>query len=136
MAYALQCSSSIKHHLLPAETFQTRVVCSDRYAAQLAAEKHNVAQHAHRSLLHFPCEVHGSTASQSKALLLIGPAIYGMIRLACSLRMGGWMRILRQELTAEVESTFGCSGRAVSCRCIGMAPSCIVSFSGEGTHEH
>eukprot|EP00959_Pyramimonas_sp_CCMP1952_P408201 8555014-Pyramimonas_sp.AAC.1 len=80
-------------------------MCSDRYAAQLEAEAAFVRGRPGWRKLHLHCEVHKSTSCLSKGLSLNSAALAGMIRLALSLRCGGWMRIFRRCWFKEVFET-------------------------------
>ena len=93
LARALSMSSVVRPAAAAAYGWRMRLVCSDRYAAQFVAERMlKEARGAGWHTLHLGCEVHMSTSSQSKGLLLMDSVITRVIRFALSLRLGGWMR--------------------------------------------
>ena len=105
-AEAFLMSSTVRRSALATKfAFCMRLICSDRYAAQLLAERTIERMHAHWHRLHLACEVHMNAGALAKALLLVDSAISGCIRLALSLRVGGWMRVFRQALLTEVSET-------------------------------
>lgn len=87
--------------------FQTkiRLVCSDRLSAQWAAERALADLRKDWLRLHIGCEIHKSVSAGSKGLLRVSDTISGLIHLAVSLRLGGWMTLFRKCLTAEIEET-------------------------------
>ena len=133
MLQALKRSSSCRAFGFPNALARVRLVCSDRYAAQLAAERVLTQERgAGWVRLYIACEIHKSTASQAKGLLFLDSAIGGAIRLALSLRLGGWMRVFRQCLFLEVVETidiqFGrCTDGARRYRA-----ACLWTFLGAG----
>jgi hypothetical protein len=118
IAQALLCSSVIRPPALQDFRWCMRLVTSDRYAAQLLAERQLLLLRPSWHKLHIACEVHMNVASQSKALQLVAPGVSGMIRLALSLKLGGWMRVFRrcicQEVAASLEVLHGTSTDAAS----------------------
>ena len=103
MAHALIKSSCIRSRSLVNFRFRTRLVMSDRCAAQVAAEK-GFAQlrQGMWMRLFLPCEVHGNTGAQAKALLIVDEGVTGMIRLVLSLRVGGCMKKFRIALVQVI----------------------------------
>ena len=93
---------------LPALTrfsWRLRLVTSDRYSAQLAAEVGVQSARKDWSLLNCACEVHKCAGSLSKALKAMDAGISGMIRLQLCLRLGGWTKVFRKCLMEEVSAT-------------------------------
>ena len=105
MAAALDALTVIRTRSAQSFKFKTRLACSDRHTANLAAERCLKAARRDWSFLHTACEIHMSTEAQRQALGLMDDAVSGMIRTAVSLRLGGWMRIFRECLAAEVLDT-------------------------------
>ena len=103
MAHALIRSSCIRSRALVDFRFRTRLVMSDRYAAQVAAEKGFAKLRRGMWVrLFFPCEIHGNTGAQAKALLLVDEAVGAMIRLVLLLSVGVLMKKFRIALVDVV----------------------------------
>ena len=75
MAEALRTSTVTREGACSGFRFKARLVCSDRYAAQLAAERGLCMARREWAMLHTACEIHMSTSAQAKALLLIDGSI-------------------------------------------------------------
>ena len=106
LARALSLSSVVRPSSVAAFKWRMRLVCSDRYAAQLAAERMLTKDRgAGWHLLHFGCEVHMNSSCQAKGLLLVDKSVTAIIRFALSLKLGGWMRTFRKCLFLEVLAT-------------------------------
>ena len=132
IARALLMSSVVRHQSAAGFAWRMRLVTSDRYEAQLAAEKGVVAARPGWQLLHLACEIHMNNSCQRKALAAIDPSITGMIRLALSLRLGGWMREFRrclfQEVLESLDVVEGASTRAEAMH----RRQCVTMFMGVG----
>ena len=85
--------------------FAMRMITTDRCAAQWSAERMIQRTHACFHRLHFPCEIHMHVTALNRALALADESISGIIRIALSLRLGGWMKIFRQELCNEIQES-------------------------------
>lgn len=105
IAQALGASSPIRLQALEPFGFCVRQSTSDRAAAQASAERIVMSTRPGWRSLRIACEIHNNTGSLSKALKLMDPALSGIIRLACSLRLGGWMKLFRQALFEEIFSS-------------------------------
>ena len=88
IAAALLLSSCIRHQTVAGFRWKMRMVCSDRYSAQFAAER-GVAAVRGWQKLHLPCEIHMSTGAMRHGLGLMHSAITSAIRFALSLRLAG-----------------------------------------------
>lgn len=105
-ARAFASSSCVRWPAAQKFEFRMRMATSDRYAAQFAGERMHQRQHAPEfERLNLGCEVHMSTGAVAKSLLLTDTEVQSAIRLALSLRLGGWMRLFRKALRAEVDAT-------------------------------
>lgn len=106
IARALQMSSTVRPQTVSDFKWKMRLICSDRYEAQVAAERGLASLRGDAwQKLHLGCEVHMSTKAQIKGLGLLGGAVGRMIRFALSLRLGRWMREFRRCLFLEVCET-------------------------------
>ena len=112
-----------------------RLVCSDRYKAQFGAERLLTSCRPKWWRLHLGCEIHMSTASQAKGLLLVDRAIAGTIRLALSLRLGGWMRIFRQCMLEEILETLDIQEGSCSEDAAAHRKACLMVFLGAGSRR-
>lgn len=105
IAQALMASSTVRLAATAHIPFKLRLITSDRFAAQFAAERAVTRMREGWQRLHLGCEVHMSCGSQAKSLLLCDAAISGMVRFALCLRSGGWMRVFRKALRLEILAT-------------------------------
>ena len=106
VAQALQVGSTIRPQAVSKFQWKMRLVCSDRAATNLAAERlllRHCRPEWHK--LFFPCEIHMSTAAQGKGLRLLDNIVTKLIRTALSLRLGGWMRVFRKCMLQEIIGT-------------------------------
>ena len=115
MAYGIASASCVRDRSVASFLFRMRLVASDRYAAQIAAEKGLAVLRGRQwSLLHLGCEVHMSTGGLKKALLIKDSTVTGMVRTVLALRVGGFMykfrRCLAQEIMGSLVVKFGDAG--------------------------
>ena len=105
VARALTSTSTTRLQTVNAFRWKMRLVCSDRGSPNMAAERMILQSREGWHSLFFPCEVHMSTACQSKGLKLMDGAVTKYIRTALSLRLGGWMRVFRKCMLQEIFSS-------------------------------
>lgn len=105
VAAALAASSTCRPQTVSKFKLKMRLVCSDRGAYNMSAER--LIQRHRGDWLHLflPCEVHMSTSCQSKGLRLMDNMVGRLIRTALSMRLGGWMRLFRKCLLQEIVAT-------------------------------
>lgn len=84
----------------------TRVVCTDRCAANLAAERGISVSRGHDPSLHIACEVHKTAGCFTKTFELLPDNIRGMIHAAMALESSGAMARFRACLADEIASRF------------------------------
>lgn len=83
-----------------------RLVCTDRYSANMTAER-SIAEDRDGWLhLHTTCEVHRTAACYTKSFVLLDDNVKGMIHAALSLRHGAAMTRFRNALREEIASRF------------------------------
>lgn len=86
---------------------QSRLVCTDRNAANMAGERYLMHERGVPwKRLHTLCEIHMTATAHEKTFALLSENIQGMIRCALALRMGSAMTRFRKCLRAEVASRF------------------------------
>lgn len=84
-----------------------RTVCTDRAAANLAAERSLCSERPSSwQTLHVNCEVHKTSSCHTKTFVLVDDCISGMVHCALSLRNGTAMGRFRAALKQEIESRF------------------------------
>jgi len=76
-----------------------------------------------------------SASAQSKALLLLDHGVSGMIRVALSLRLGGWMRSFRHCLAQEVLSTLSIQQGHTTPEAAGFRRKAVTVFCGAGARR-
>ena len=135
MAETLRALTVIRDRAVADFRFRARVVCSDRYAAQLAAERGIATARKEWSFLHTACEIHMSTAAQAQALHLMDDSISGMIRTAVSLKLGGWMRAFRHCLVQEVLDTLDVQQGQASLEAKAFRMAAATIFGGAGVRR-
>ena len=104
MAAALLASSVVRPTSVQKFKLKMRLVCSDRYAAQLASER-GIARHRKWAKLCIMCEVHKSTGSGRYGMQLLRRGTRGTFYVSHSLRFGGNFRIFRRALYLEIYDT-------------------------------
>ena len=82
---------------------KVRLVCSDRYKANIAAEQSIATERGKDwATLFNPCEVHMTAACHSKAFSLVDGHLSGLVNVALSLSHGAALSTFRQCLKDEV----------------------------------
>lgn len=106
-AYAQAIAASAPTRTPPTNAFRfrARVVTSDRLAAQRCAERSVAAQRGRITELFIGCEAHKSVSCAVKAINLLDEGVTGVIRTACCLKTGSWMRSFRMCLREEISTT-------------------------------
>lgn len=84
---------------------RTRLVASDRYSANIKAEKHIVQERTQWQLLHVGCEVHMSAGIHSKCFAPFSDSISGLIRVSLSMQHGGYVQRFRKFLRQTLKSS-------------------------------
>ena len=105
VAQALVALSTVRPQTVSKYRWKMRLVCSDRGASNMAAERLIQLTRPDWHNLFFPCEIHMSTGASGKGLSLMDHIVTTLIRTALSLRLGGWMRVFRRCMLEEVFAT-------------------------------
>lgn len=81
---------------------RTRLAMSDRYSANLKAEKMIQAERGEWTVSHLTCEIHRCAATHSKCFATFELTISGLVRYSLSLQDGGHIQRFRQHLRKNV----------------------------------
>ena len=78
-------------------------VCTDKYSANIKAEKSMQSEMSHGCISHYTCDIHKAALIQSKTLKFVSGHVSALISGALAFGESGCLRLLRQSLEAVLE---------------------------------